>query len=120
MKYLCTFLLFMAFFSGAIGQKPLRALKQVYSKKELNEFKQIHGSLDLLYFAYDHAITIIQNNGGKGIDTYPKAKKTTYFTELNVKIQPYTQYFTTEVNGELLAVKSLYQLQLAFKESNPK
>ncbi|NDB33810.1 MAG: hypothetical protein EB023_00345 [Flavobacteriia bacterium] len=53
MKYLCTFLLFMAFFSGAIGQKPLRALKQVYSKKELNEFKQIHGSLDLLYFAYD-------------------------------------------------------------------
>ena len=96
------------------GQKNLRAIKQVYSKNELKAFKEQHGNLDLLEFAYDNAISLIPNNGNKNIEEFPVVKKTTHFTDLNVQIMPYTQYFRTETQGELLAVKSLYQLQLAY------
>lgn len=99
------------------GQKSLRALNRVYTKKELNTFKEQYGNLDLLVFAYDHAISVVINNGNKKMDVYPLVKKTTHFTDLNVQIMPYTQYFRTETQGELLAVKSLYQLQLAYKGS---
>jgi hypothetical protein len=99
------------------GQKSLRALKQVYTQKELNTFKEQYGNLDLLVFAYDNAISVVFNNGNKNMDEYPLVKKTSHFTELNVHIMPYTQYFRTETPGELLAVKSMYQLQLAYKGS---
>ncbi|NBU91898.1 MAG: hypothetical protein EBR54_03870 [Flavobacteriia bacterium] len=117
-----TFLFFLLIFavSASWGQKSLRALNKVYSKSELTSFKQEYGSLDLLEFAYDHAIHIVKNNGNKDVSAYPKAQKTTHFTELNVKILPYTQYFQTETPGELLAVMSLYQLQLALNEANKK
>jgi len=97
------------------GQKSLRALKQVYTKRELNTFKEQYGNLDLLEFAYDNAISFIPNNGNKNIDEYPLVNKTEHFTDLKVQILPYTQYFRTETPGELLVVKSLYQLQLAYK-----
>ncbi|MFM2037632.1 MAG: hypothetical protein RL432_571 [Bacteroidota bacterium] len=100
------------------GQKSLRALKQVYTKKELKTFEEQYGNLDLLVFAYDHAISIVSNIGSKNTDIYPLAVKTNHFTDLNVQILPYTQYFRTETPGELLAVKSMYQLQLAYKGSN--
>jgi hypothetical protein len=55
------------------GQKSLRALKQVYTKKELKTFEEQYGNLDLLVFAYDHAISIVSNIGSKNTDIYPLA-----------------------------------------------
>lgn len=96
------------------GQKSFRALGKVYTKNELEAFKEQYGNLDLLEFAYDNAISFIPNNGNKNIDEYPLVNKTEHFTDLKVQILPHTQYFRTETPGELLVVKSLYQLQLAY------
>lgn len=117
MKTACLISLLLVLSSPLFGQKNLRAFKQVYSKNELKAFKEQHGNLDLLEFAYDNAISLIPNNGNKNIEEFPVVKKTTHFTDLKVKILPYTQYFRTETPGELLAVKSIYQLQLAYKGS---
>jgi hypothetical protein len=115
MKTAFLFCLVLFIASPLWGQKSLRALNRVYSKTELKSFKEQYGNLDLLVFAYDNAISVVFNNGNKNMDDYPLVKKTTHFTDLNVQIMPYTQYFRTETQGELLAVKSLYQLQLAYK-----
>ena len=37
------------------------------------------------------------------------------FTELGLKITDKTQYFTSKSNGKILAVKSLYVLELEMK-----
>jgi hypothetical protein len=111
-------LLFCSYITYA--QKEVRSeLKKVYSTKELNAFEQKNGSLDVLVHAYDHGITKILNNGEKTTDQYPRCNASVkHFTELGVQIQPYTQYFTTENPGEILAVKSLYQLQLELNKDN--
>lgn len=119
-KLILFFCLFILVFSVQ-GQKDpaLKALKKTYGKEALNAFKQDHGSLELLYYAYENGLHIIQNNGGKSIDQYPKAPQTeiVHFTDLGVKIEPFTQYFQSEVPNQLIAVISLYQLQLEFKAS---
>jgi hypothetical protein len=96
-----------------------KPLKNVYGKEALNAFKNEYGSLDLLYYAYDNALNTIQNNGGKSLDIYPKAPSTPviHFTDLDVKIEPFTQYFQSEIPNQLIAVKSFYQLQLEFNAS---
>lgn len=117
-----TLILFLVIFGSTFtwGQKIYRALNKVYTKSELNAFKEEHGSLAMLEFAYHHAVTFVYNNGNKLVSTYPQAPKTPHFTVLNVKILPYTQYFQTETPGELMAVMSLYQLQLAYNKVNKK
>jgi len=120
MKFALLLSLVLFWFLPSLGQKPLRALEKVYSKAELSAFKERHGSLDLLIYAYDHAISVVHNNGNKELEPYPLVSKTQHFTDLNVQILPYTQYFRTENSGELLAIKSLYQLQLAFANRDKK
>ncbi len=93
-----------------------KALKHVYGKKGLNSFRETYGSLDLLNYAYDHGINELVNNGQKSLDEFPMAGITNHFTDLNVIIQPYTQYFRTDNPNKLIAVKSLYQLQLEYNE----
>lgn len=117
MKTILLFSAILIFSSSIWSQKSLRAITRLYSKKELNSFKEQNGNLDLLLYAYDNAITVVFNNGDKSVEAYPQVKKTAHFTDLNVRILPYTQYFRTETPGELLAVKSLYQLQLAYQGS---
>jgi hypothetical protein len=121
MKQIFLFILLTACVSLANSQKnPAdKPLKNIYGKEALDAFKNEHGSLDLLYYAYDNALNIIQNNGGKSLDKYPKAPGTpvVHFTDLDVKIEPFTQYFQSEIPNQLIAVKSLYQLQLEFNAS---
>jgi hypothetical protein len=121
MKQLFLFILLIASVFYARSQKnPAdKPLKNVYGKEALNAFKNEYGSLDLLYYAYDNALNTIQNNGGKSLDIYPKAPSTPviHFTDLDVKIEPFTQYFQSEIPNQLIAVKSFYQLQLEFNAS---
>jgi hypothetical protein len=121
MKQLFLFILLIASVFYARSQKiPAdKPLKNVYGKEALNAFKNEYGSLDLLYYAYDNALNTIQNNGGKSLDKYPKAPSipVIHFTDLDVKIEPFTQYFQSEIPNQLIAVKSLYQLQLEFNAS---
>jgi len=121
MRLLFLFVLVIGSVLSATGQKntALKPLKKIYGKDALNAFEKEHGSLDLLFYAYDHAINVIQNNGGKSIDNVLKAPNASilHFTDLGVKIEPFTQYFQSEVPNQLIAVKSLYQLQLEFKAS---
>jgi len=116
-KLILFFCLFILVFSVQGQKNPaFKALKKTYGKEALNVFKQAHGGLELLYYAYEHGIQIIQNNGGKSMDQYPKAPQTeiVHFTDLGVKIEGYTQYFQGQVPNQLIAVKSLYQLELEF------
>ena len=111
---LFVFLLFVLFhWSIGFSQKSARtALNKVYSNKDLKSFEGQYGSLNLLEYAYDHAIVKIFNNGNKPSSDFPSCKSSvSHFTDLGVKIQPYTQYFKTENPGEILAVKSIFQLQ---------
>ena len=111
---LFVFLLFVLFhWSIGFSQKSARtALNKVYSNKDLKSFVGQYGSLNLLEYAYDHAIVKIFNNGNKPSSDFPSCKSSVnHFTDLGIKIQPYTQYFKTENPGEILAVKSIYQLQ---------
>ena len=121
MRLLFLFVLVIGSVLSATGQKntALKPLKKIYGKDALNAFEKEHGDLDLLYYAYDHAINVIQNNGGKNIENYPKAPSSdiVHFTDLGVKIEPFTQYFQSEVPNQLIAIKSLYQLTLEFNES---
>ena len=121
MKQIFLFILLTAGVFCARSQKnPAdKPLKKVYGKEALNAFKKDNGNLDLLYFAYDNGLNIIQNNGGKSLEKYPKAPSTPiiHFTDLGVKIEPFTQYFQSEIPNQLIAVKSLYQLQLEFNAS---
>jgi hypothetical protein len=114
-------ILLTGFTYTTLGQKnpALKPLKKIYGKEALKSFEQENGSLDVLIFAYDHAINLIQNNGGKNLGDFPKAPTTpiVHFTDLGIKIEPFTQYFQSEVPNQLIAVKSLYQLQLEFKAS---
>lgn len=121
MNQLFLFILLSAsVFSANCQKNPAdKPLKSVYGKEALNAFKKDFGNLDFLYFAYDNALNIIQNNGGKSLDTFPKAPITPviHFTDLGVKIEPFTQYFRSEIPNQLIAVKSIYQLQLEFNAS---
>lgn len=121
MRILYVLILLTGFTYNSFGQKnpALKSLKKIYGKDALKSFEQENGSLDVLFFAYDHAINLIQNNGNKNLGDIPKAPVTpiVHFTDLGVKIEPFTQYFQSEVPNQLIAVKSLYQLQLEFKAS---
>lgn len=121
MRLLLLFVLVIGSVLSATGQKntALKPLKKIYGKDALNTFEKEHGSLDVLYYAYDHAVNLIQNNGGKNIENYPQAPSSNivHFTDLGVKIEPFTQYFQSEVPNQLIAIKSLYQLTLEFNES---
>lgn len=121
MRILYVLILLTGFTFTAASQKnpALKPLKKIYGKDALKSFEQENGSLDVLFFAYDHAINLIQNNGGKHLGDFPIAPTTpiVHFTDLGVKIEPFTQYFQSEVPNQLIAVKSLYQLQLEFKAS---
>lgn len=118
MRKLAFFICLFILVGSVFGQKEpaLKALKKIYGKEALNAFKQEHGSLELLYYAYENGIYFIQNNGGKTTDQYPKAPQTEiiHFTDLGVKINAYTQYFQGAIPNQLIAVKSLYQLTLEF------
>ena len=60
------------------------------------------------------------NNGGKDVAGIAKSNLSeipVHFTELGVKIEPFTQYFQSPVPNEIIAVKSLFQLQLEMKNS---
>ena len=61
-KLILFFCLFILVFSVQ-GQKDpaFKALKKTYGKEALKVFKQAHGGLELLYYAYEHGIQIIQN-----------------------------------------------------------
>ncbi|MFM7596147.1 MAG: hypothetical protein ACKO4Y_08215 [Flavobacteriales bacterium] len=122
MRLFYVLILLTGFTSIAQGQKnpAFKPLKKIYGKTALKIFEQENGSLDLLYYAYDHAVQVIQNNGGKNLDEFPIAPNTTivHFTDLGIKIEPFTQYFKSENQNVLIAVKSLYQLQLEFTTSN--
>ena len=109
-------------FSGVAQKNPaLKPLKKIYGKEGLNAFAQTYGSIDLLFYAYDHAVTVVQNNGGKSHPEFPKASMypVVHFTDLGIKLEPFTQYFQAEVPTQLIAIKSIYQLQQEYKAANP-
>jgi hypothetical protein len=110
------FLSALAFIGFSQKNPALKPLKKVYGKEGLSTFTQTYGSIDLLIYAYDHAVTVVQNNGEKSHPEFPKATNypVVHFTDLGIKLEPFTQYFQAEVPTQLIAIKSIYQLQLEF------
>ena len=122
MKFLILLIFTIAGSQFALSQSKSikRELKKVYGKEALAVFEKEQGGLDLLIYAYDHAIVQVNNNGGKDVSGIAKSNLSeipVHFTELGVKIEPFTQYFQSPVPNEIIAVKSLFQLQLEMKNS---
>jgi hypothetical protein len=122
MKFLILLMFTIAGSQLALSQSKSikRELKKVYGKEALAVFEKEQGGLDLLIYAYDHAIVQVNNNGGKDVAGIAKSNLSeipVHFTELGVKIEPFTQYFQSPVPNEIIAVKSLFQLQLEMKNS---
>jgi hypothetical protein len=107
----------LSFFGWSQSKKVLKELKKVYSNEELNAFKSEHGNLDLLFFAYDHAVYAFSNNGKKDLGDLPTAAHSTHFTDFGVKILSYNQYFHNETPNEIIGIKSLLVLQNELSQS---
>jgi hypothetical protein len=119
MKKLLTLLVLLQLssFGWSQSKKVLKELKKVYSNEELNAFKSEHGNLDLLFFAYDHAVYAFSNNGKKDLGDLPTAAHSTHFTDFGVKILSYNQYFHNETPNEIIGIKSLLVLQNELSQS---
>ena len=93
------------------SKKLLKELKKVYTKSELETFKMEYGSLDILFYAYDHAVFNVNNNGGKETSGLPVSAHSNHFTDFGVKLLPYNQYFRNENPEVIVAIKSIFMLQ---------
>jgi hypothetical protein len=102
------------------SKKLLKELKKVYTKSELETFKMEYGSLDILFYAYDHAVFNVNNNGGKETSALPIAAHSIHFTDFGVKLLPYNQYFSNENPEVIVAVKSIFMLQYEMKQNASK
>lgn len=119
MKKLFTLILLLqlSFLGWSQSKKVLKELKKVYSNEELNVFKSEHGNLDLLLYAYDHAVYSIANNGKKNLGDLPIAAHSIHFTDFGVQVLSFTQYFRNETPNEIIGIKSLFVLQNELSQS---
>ena len=115
-------LLFLGFSTQAqvSSKKLLKELKKVYSKSELESFKKEYGSLDILFYAYDHAVFNVNNNGGKDTSALPVSAHSNHFTDFGVKLLPYNQYFRNENPEVIVAIKSIFTLKYEMNQNASK
>jgi hypothetical protein len=117
-KKLFSLMLFFFTVQFAQAQQFNQSLLKSYSKTELVKIKQENpNQIKVLEYAISNACYYFNKPEGKNAD-YPMIdtkNDSSDFTELGLKITDKTQYFTSKSNGKILAVKSLYVLELEMK-----
>lgn len=117
-KKLFSLLLLLLTVDFAHAQKFNTSLLKSYTKTELAKIDQEKpNQIKVLEYAISNACYYFNKPEGKNAD-YPLIETkndSSNFTELSLKITDKTQYFTSKSSGKILAVKSLYVLELEMK-----
>lgn len=117
-------LFFLLFFSLiCTAQKTDETLLKSYSKEELSQLKNADPEkYEILVYALDHGTYVseynVEKHGQLKLKELPNIDKIPSFTDLNVKIESFNQYFYAPKLDKIVVVKSEWVLN--FEKSKEK
>ena len=115
MKYIFSLFFLLSFSLLGTAQKIDKTLLKSYSKEELTKIKNTDPEhYEVLVYAIDHGTYLSEYNEAKhgqlNLKELPRIESLPYFTDLNLKIEAFNQYFYAPKLDKIVVVKSEWVL----------
>jgi hypothetical protein len=123
MKNILSLFFFLSFSTISFAQTNDESLLNSYSKEELTQLKNAEPEkYEILIYALDHGTYVseynLEKHGQLKLKELPNIDKIPSFTDLNVKIESFNQYFYAPKLNKMVVVKSEWVLN--FEKSKEK
>lgn len=123
MKHIFSLFFLLSFSLICTAQKIDETLLKSYSKEELSQLKNADPEkYEILVYALDHGTYVseynVEKHGQLKLKELPNIDKIPSFTDLNVKIESFNQYFYAPKLDKIVVVKSEWVLN--FEKSKEK
>lgn len=123
MKHIFSLFFLLSFSLICTAQKTDETLLKSYSKEELSQLKNADPEkYEILVYALDHGTYVseynVEKHGQLKLKELPNIDKIPSFTDLNVKIESFNQYFYAPKLDKIVVVKSEWVLN--FEKSKEK
>lgn len=123
MKHIFSLFFLLSFSLICTAQKTDETLLKSYSKEELSQLKNADPEkYEILVYALDHGTYVseynVEKHGQLKLKELPNIDKIPSFTDLNLKIESFNQYFYAPKLAKIVVVKSEWVLN--FEKSKEK